>query len=185
MPFKPAFPPSHYGWDDALRLNSLQYVLENGYSPFAAIGSNQRVYSQPGPVNWRVFSAAEADFLTLSYLHHPQRMLDLIRQSLFLAQDQDQADMLFTLLELFTPGMVDAPSMHWITPLDRAMRRSIHALFCDFDTRSAALNLITTEIAALRLRLYHRPRAVAFRSAVSVLSDDVCRLILRFAEVVV
>ncbi len=96
-----------------------------------------------GRVNWRVFSAAEADFLTLSYLHHPQRVLDLIRQSVFLAQDQDQADMLFTLLELFAPGMVDAPSMHWITPLDRAMRRSIHALFCDFDTRSVALNLIT------------------------------------------
>jgi hypothetical protein len=116
-------------------------------------------------------------------------VLDLIRQYLFLVENQDQYDTLFTLLELFVPGMVDVPSgagppVHELSPL----RRSIMTQFCRFDRRSHALGLITAEIAALRLRLYHRPRAVAFLlgrlggAGVSVLSEDVFRMIVRFAE---
>jgi hypothetical protein len=70
----------------------------------------------------------------------------------------------------------------------QASRQSIMTLFCSFDRREHALGLLTAEIAALRLRLYHRPRAVAFLtgrlggSVVSVLSEDVFRMIVRFAE---
>ena len=68
-------------------------------------------------------------------------------------------------------------------------RQAVVDLFCVFSNQARALDLVTEEIAALRL--YYKPRAVAFLSgklpgsvsAVSALGDDVCRMILQFAQV--
>jgi hypothetical protein len=191
--FQPAFSPAKYGWDDALRLNCLQWALENGSCPFAGLFSNRRVWKDE-TCCWSVFSRAsgselEACFLVFGSLLHPSSILSLIRFNLHPSDHyQSEDDMPFTLLDLFAPGMVETPVI-MRTVFSSDFRQKVVDQFYAVRKQDHALSLIAAETAVLRLRLYHRPRAVAFLlgrrlpgSAVSGLSEDVCRMILRFAE---
>ena len=186
--FQPAFSPAKYGWDDALRLNCLQWALENGTCPFVTQLYNHRMRAlREEACCWDVLSRAsgsnlEAYFLALGYVLQPSRILSLIRSTVY------PSDMPFTLLDLFAPGMVETPV---VDPFDSDFRQTVVNQFCVFSKHEHARGLITAETAALCLRLFHRSRAMAFlsgklpgsESAVSALSDDVCRMILQFAQV--
>jgi hypothetical protein len=158
--FKAAFSPAKYGWDDALKLNCLQYMIQK---KAVSIFNCRHFYRQPTrEATYTLFTEAtgsemEADFITLNFLYEPTA----ISARLILLSTEEE--IVNTLLHVFVPE----PDLS------------------AYDTITQA---VYDEVTLLRRRLHRTPRAIAFLegrhtrlgggSAVRMLGEDVCRAIL-------
>lgn len=157
--FKAAFSPAKYGWDDALKLNCLQYVIrKRSYSLFRSshfyTGTQETREETHTLFTEATGTEMEADFITLHFLYDPNAITYCV-----IINDE----IVSTLLDVLLPK----------------------ADLSAYDTITQA---VYDEVTLLRRRLHRTPRAIAFLegrhtrlgggSAVRMLGEDVCRAIL-------
>ena len=191
--FPTVFSPSKYGADDALMLNSLQWVMAGpGFGrPYrgslcSSNGAASRLFAQASG------SKLEADYLTLHFAHYPNELYygkihwPLVHSA---AEEVDNGvSHAIALVKLFVPGFVPKCGG------DSVCAQYTAAYYRDWALQDVGAEGVTGEVMRLRERLYRRPRAVAFMSGlhgrlgegslVHSLSDDLCKRILElsFAE---
>jgi hypothetical protein len=190
--FPTVFSPSKYGADDALMLNSLQWVMADPRfsRPFRSVhtslligfGATSRLFAQPSG------SLLEADYLTLHFAHYPNDLYYgqihwvLVNSA---TREVDNVSRAIALVKLFVPGFVPQCGG------DSVSAQYTEVYYRDWNLQDVAAEGVTGEVMRLRERLYRRPRAVAFMSGlhgegsiVQSLSDDLCKRILElsFAE---
>ena len=159
--YKPAFSPAVYGWQNALELNCLQFVVEKGTSGFPITQQTDVRYMNS--FTKMTGTEYDADIMSLSSFHYPRNIMYYVRNL--------------------------HHGRHENTSLGEIIR----------DVFSSAINengefirsLFTNQIMGLRKSIYFAPRHIAFLSGkhqrlgkdskLSILSDDACRMILKFA----
>jgi hypothetical protein len=190
--FPTVFSPSKYGADDALMLNSLQWVMAGpGFGrPYrgslcSSNGAASRLFAQASG------SELEADYLTLHFAHYPNDLYyGQIHWVLVNAatKEVDNVSRAIALVKLFVPGFVPQCGG------DSVSAQYTEVYYRDWNLQDVAAEGVTGEVMRLRERLYRRPRAVAFMSGmhprlkgegclVIALSDDLCKRILELSFV--
>ena len=189
--FPTVFSPSKYGADDALMLNSLQWVMAGpGFGrPYrgslcSSNGAASRLFAQASG------SELEADYLTLHFANRPNDLFfgEIHWVLVISATDPDEVAHAIALLKMFLPGFVQKCGG------DSLLCAQYSAVYnSDWNKQDEGASDVTREVMRLRERLYRRPRAVAFmsgmhgrlgeQSLVHSLSDDLCKRILELSFV--